>query len=161
MATVTIIETYRAASGAGYSNADAQIIGERIKELEPVTPAILVDDARPEDSPLHKFFEWDDSVAAERYRVHQAQQVVNHLRVIIREEGPARKAFHSVTITETEGVERAYVSTQTVCEQPGEDYKKQIIAKAATELATWRRRYEEYKDYFPEVFGADPQPIQP
>ena len=31
----------------------------------------LVDASRPEEAPLHKLFEWNDSIAAEKYREEQ------------------------------------------------------------------------------------------
>jgi hypothetical protein len=34
--------------------------------------AILLNEATPRSSPIHKYFEWDDTEAAHRYRLHQA-----------------------------------------------------------------------------------------
>lgn len=41
-----------------------------------ITPRALVDAARDPDSPLHSFFEWDDSEAAEKYREMQARTLL-------------------------------------------------------------------------------------
>jgi len=50
---------------------------ERIfKERGALTTALLVEEAEREDSPLHKFFEWDDTVAARKYRIVQATQMI-------------------------------------------------------------------------------------
>ena len=38
-------------------------------------PRAVVDAARPAGSPLHGSFEWDDSVAAESYRIEQARKL--------------------------------------------------------------------------------------
>lgn len=62
----------------------AQVAGEVCAELEAkgnLTPKALVDVARPEDAPMHPEFEWDDAVAAERYREQQASAVIRHLVV--------------------------------------------------------------------------------
>lgn len=37
--------------------------------IRPVTPIeVILDAAYPEESPLHKLFEWNDEIAAEQYR---------------------------------------------------------------------------------------------
>lgn len=44
-------------------------------------PRDVVEAARNRRSPLHAFFEWDDSVAADRYREQQATQLIRRVRV--------------------------------------------------------------------------------
>jgi hypothetical protein len=46
-----------------------------------LSPATVLDDARPADSPLHHRFEWDDAVAGERYRLVQASELIRSVRV--------------------------------------------------------------------------------
>ena len=46
-----------------------------------LSPATVLDDARPADSPLHNRFEWDDSVAGEKYRLGQAGELIRSVRV--------------------------------------------------------------------------------
>lgn len=41
-----------------------------------VDTGMLLEVARPETSPLHRYFEWNDGVAAEKYREHQALQLI-------------------------------------------------------------------------------------
>ena len=58
----------------------AEVAGEVMQRLESegrLTPANLVDEARPEESPMHKAFEWDDAKAAENYRRQQATQMMS------------------------------------------------------------------------------------
>lgn len=67
-----------------YINADPNIAGQICTELEEsvgLTPKNLLDVSRPEDAPLHKEFEWDDSVAAERFREEQARHIINCLMI--------------------------------------------------------------------------------
>jgi hypothetical protein len=47
-------------------------LAEVIEEHGHVTAKELVELATPVDSPLHKFFDWDDEVAGEKWRVTQA-----------------------------------------------------------------------------------------
>src|SRR4029434_7353041 len=57
----------------------------RIDELEHehghLHPATVVDDARDPTSPLHDFFEWDDSTAAQQYRLGQARQLIRRVKI--------------------------------------------------------------------------------
>jgi hypothetical protein len=55
-------------------------------------PRHVVDAARPSESPLHGRFEWRDDVAAERYRLQQAGQLIVRARVVItpRKQEPVR-----------------------------------------------------------------------
>jgi len=41
-----------------------------------LTPEAVVERARPESSPLHDCFEWDDDAAAEQYRLDQARRLI-------------------------------------------------------------------------------------
>ena len=50
-----------------------------------LTPALLVDEARPETHPLHGKFEWDDAIAGEAYRRDQAAQLIRSVRIVYRE----------------------------------------------------------------------------
>jgi hypothetical protein len=51
------------------------------KEHGELTPSIVVDAARQSESALHPIFEWNDSKAAEEYRLGQARNV---LRAIVK-----------------------------------------------------------------------------
>lgn len=46
-----------------------------------LTPALVVDQARPKSSPLHDRFEWNDKVAGEAYRRVQASELIRSVRV--------------------------------------------------------------------------------
>lgn len=47
-----------------------------------LTPTIVLDEARSKDSPLHSHFAWDDTDAAERYRLQQAGGLIRRFRII-------------------------------------------------------------------------------
>lgn len=66
----------------------ASVIQEIVSERGEITPAELVDAARPESSPAHSAFEWDDSIAGEKYRLNEARRFirVTEIRIETREE---------------------------------------------------------------------------
>jgi hypothetical protein len=51
-----------------------------------ITPDIVVAAARHPDSPLHSEFEWDDTAAAEKYRLDQARALIRSVKVNITTE---------------------------------------------------------------------------
>ncbi len=66
-----------------------------------LTAAVVLDEARDPAHPLHDRFEWDDSAAAERYRLEQARNIIRSARIVYRdptETSPAGniRAYHSV-----------------------------------------------------------------
>lgn len=59
----------------GLYKADPVKVYEEINSIgEEYTPADIVELAEDPGSELHKCFEWDDSIAADKYRLIQAQK---------------------------------------------------------------------------------------
>lgn len=88
--------SYRWASGPGHGQGfdpRGVSVGAVVAALERVKAAKgmpsakdVVQAARPAASPLHRFFEWDDAVAAERHRARQARELLSCI-VVMREAG--------------------------------------------------------------------------
>ena len=60
--------------------ADPVVVGREIERLRSpdgdVKPLDVIDAAKPKSSPLHPLFDWSDKVAAEKWRLHQARDVL-------------------------------------------------------------------------------------
>lgn len=76
-----------------------EVVAELNKiNAEAITPEQIVDAARDEKSILHQFFEWDDAVAAEKYRQNQAQQMLLKITYVTDDEDTRPKRYyHNVT----------------------------------------------------------------
>ena len=64
----------------------AQVVGERLmsiykKENKQLTPELVLEDAKKKSSPLHGCFEWDDTEAANKYRLSQAGDIIRSVSV--------------------------------------------------------------------------------
>ena len=57
-----------------------------------VTPSLVVEFAKDETTELHKRFEWDDTAAAEQYRLNQARRVIRVTKIVY--EGERQTLFH-------------------------------------------------------------------
>ena len=139
----------------------AQLVGETVERLADSNggvcpPSALVEEARPQDHPLHGLFEWNDAAAADLHRRQQARQVINSIRVVPAiEDGsapaPSFPAFVSVSKIDEDGVSRGYKPLSIVVDRP--DEYAQVLAEANAAFASLRRRYAALKEFGP-VFAA-------
>ena len=117
--------------------ADAQEAGEILNRLERegrLSAKGLLDESRPEDAPLHKEFEWNDVVAAENWREHQARHIIGSILVIQEKSEPVRGFFK---------IERSgnrYESIQTILESV--DKTNLLLEEAFKEFARMERKFK-------------------
>ena len=124
----------------------------RLREEGLSTPGDIVDDARPEDSPLHDAFTWADDEAAEKYRLQEARHLCNSI-IIIRDEAPeslGAPAFVSVVDHRT--FDRTYVTT--IEAYSDEEYRLQMLADAKSGLLAWRHRYHQLDKELGRIFAV-------
>lgn len=78
--------------------ADANKCANELKQLgNSITPEQIVDFAKNPDSELHKCFEWNDTIAAQKYRIHQARTVMCELVVeSVEREDTQFRLFYNV-----------------------------------------------------------------
>jgi hypothetical protein len=118
-----------------------------------LTPALVVDEARPKSHPLHSRFEWNNTVAGERWRQAQAQELIRSVKVVYREPtekepGRSVRAFHAVR-RENGNV---YEPVDKVVDDPF--MKRLVLADMEREWKALRRRYEQFAE-FAEMVRAD------
>lgn len=66
-----------------------------------VRASVVVKEATPVRSPLHKEFEWDDKTAGHAYRLYQARSLIRSTPVVF-EDGSRSRYIHVPTITSDE-----------------------------------------------------------
>lgn len=151
---------------------DAQVVGERLEAIRAkkgtLTPDLVLGDAKNIRSPLHEYFEWDDSKAAHQHRVEQARYLIRSVTVVYEagEPAPARQAhIETVPLAPTAPPRpvRAFVSVQrddggrgyesTAVAMNDADMRRQVLERAHGEMAAVGRRYRELQE-LSEVFKA-------
>lgn len=100
----------------------------------------VVNAARPETSTLHPTFEWDDSVAGERYRLIQARTLIRAVQVV-RNDEPARSVYAYVPALNRNDGE--YDPTDTIAEHV--DRFTLALGGAMRYLQSAQERVEELK----------------
>lgn len=130
----------------GIFKANAQKVYEEIGDRK-VTPEEVLEQARnDENSELHKCFEWDDSVAAEKYRLTQARQVIQFL--VIK---PEKKDEPQVRVFQITTETNNYQPTRLFIQQP--DEYKALLQRAKNELSAIKSRYKTLSE-LEKVFEA-------
>ena len=121
-----------------YKGIDAQTVAEEINGIgDNVTPKQIVDRARDESSELHKCFTWDDAIAAEKYRLTEARQII---RCLVKEKSPDdNKDAPPIRVFYKTDNGEGYKSTQFIIKR--EDEYQALLARAMDELRSFKRKY--------------------
>lgn len=120
--------------------APAQIAGEVCLQLEQsggLTPERLLESSRSVNAPLHDEFEWNDSLAAEKWRTEQAADIIRHIVVEIdgQSEPQEIRAFFNLSRHEHE-----YISINII--QESEDQYNRLKEIAVMEFKALKKKYE-------------------
>ena len=128
---------------AGFKQEYAQTVGELCEELERsvegLSPRTLLDASRDESAPTHSLFEWDDTKAAENWRLEQASQMIRNLRVVRTDDKQEREAMRDKGFVVTPGRQSAYVSLDTALHK--EEYRNFLIEQAKRDCETFEAKY--------------------
>jgi hypothetical protein len=127
----------------------AEVVGNVLGGIEDrdggVTKEAFLEESRPESSPTHSMFEWNDAKAAEKYRLVQSKNIINNLRIEIQ------------TDTSTPTVVKAFVNIQDKSQNSAGRYIRieravadeksmgVLLRNAFAELGAFRRKYQGVK----------------
>lgn len=142
--------------GKGVQKLNPQAIGSHLEKLNNVygslTARQIVDDAKHPGAPTHDVFEWNDSLAAEAHRLHQARMLMSAV-VTVSESSTGeteiqRRVF--VSIESEEGASHYETLAHVLSDS---EKRAQFLAKALSEFEAWQSRYEMYEE-LAAIFSA-------
>ena len=124
-------------------SVDANVVGKEFERLEEqngtLTAVDVLDSAKSEDSPLHELFEWDDTVAANKYRLSQASFYIRILvKTEVQEEQP--KSFRAY-VNINPNPQSAGTFENTVTALSKEDTRRIVLNNALKELVSFQNKY--------------------
>jgi tRNA A37 N6-isopentenylltransferase MiaA len=127
-----------------YNCANAQKVAEEIYNIsDNPTARDILEMARDAKTETHKLFEWDDTMAAEKYRIVQARRIVRNLEITQvtlsdkterKFEQPIRLMYH------LRGDKQGYRPTSVIIEN--EDMHKHLLRTAYSELLSYINKYQ-------------------
>ena len=118
-------------------HAEILEIGEEVK------PQQVVDKARDESTELHKCFDWDDTSAAEKYRIYQARHVIGGLKMIVTEKGDdnAEEPVQFRVLMKNDNSRDSGYKLTTVMMRNEDEYQK-LLEQAKAELRAFKQKYK-------------------
>ncbi len=123
----------------------AQTAGEEFERLYKVkgrlAPEDVVDASREETAPLHCCFEWNDEIAAEKYRIGQAGNIIRALVTVEPEEPRAQETRAFVH------VRRDYHPLNVVVQD--RDMFAELLEEAERDMDAFARKYSSLKQLSP------------
>lgn len=128
---------------------DANVVGAHIEMLREkfkgeLTPGDVVDDARNDNSPLHSFFEWDDTEAARQHRLKQARGLIRSVVAIYTSpDKPAQRMRAYVHIPQV-GAPHYREVTHAMSIKNTRDI---VLNQALRELNEFKRKYAHLKEF--------------
>lgn len=113
------------------------------KQTGDLTPENVVDVAADPAHPLHSRFEWDDTVAGERWRISQAGELIRRVKIVYTDE-PEReprkaRAFFSSAYAKPDAPKGSYSPTTEIMENPV--HRRMLLAQCKRELDDFTRKY--------------------
>ena len=133
----------------GFFKADAETVYKEIAALgDSFSPEQIVEAAREESTELHKCFTWDDTVAAESWRRHQARMLVAQL--VIKTETTGREPV-AVRVIASTATRNEYKPVVKLIE--AEQGYADLLARAINELKAFQQKYKAITE-LREIFAA-------
>ena len=124
-------------AGTGF-RGNAEAVYHEIQTLgNSYTPDDIVELAKDESTELHKCFEWDDTIAAEKWRKHTARLICCSLQVVVEKE---EKEPVTYRLIQNDRSEQAYKPVMMTVRNDNE-YGR-LLEQAKLELKAFKERYK-------------------
>lgn len=128
-------------NGLNIKLSDVQKVGNELQRLidkngGQIKPLFVVESARKRSSPLHKYFDWNDTVAAGRWRVHQARSLISWVQIELIK-GKSSRAF--VNIDDVSTGQQVYLSLERALSDSV--LRKQLLVDSIREIDYWQDKY--------------------
>jgi hypothetical protein len=128
--------------------ADAQKCADEImeicEELESATPQQILEKARDSNTELHKCFTWDDTEAAEKWRISEARAIVRNLKIIEQKSDKQSEPTTIRVFYKTDN-ESGYKPTKLILKKP--DEYKALVERCRSELLAIKQKFNSISEY--------------
>lgn len=142
----------------GMVKASAQEVGELFEQLEAspegLTPVTVLNASRDEHSLLHNEFEWNDTVAAEKYRYSQARAIIQNLTIVTKTtdiDERDKQADRAFVITP--GYKGAYVSLENALNNG--KWREHLLKTALQDMEVFTAKYKRLSELAAVIKAMD------
>lgn len=147
------IEGYEFRAGVRFQkgvNADPNLVGTHLGLLQKqqgggLNAEDVVLDAKNPNSPLHPFFEWDDTEAAKRHRLEQARLLIRSVVAVYRKDESEGETRMQAYVHVPDRDSPHYQATHEALAVP--DTRELVLRRAWRELKAWQKRYESLDEF--------------
>lgn len=109
-----------------------------------LTPALVVDAARDPEHALHSRFDWDDTVAAEKWRREQAGHLIRAVRIQVDPTRPTDLRGY-VAVKGEESHQSEYVPTERALADPFT--RELLLRQMKRDWQNFKRRWEHMAEF--------------
>lgn len=142
---------YKATKG-GITQDQAEVFGPLLEKMsdggkKALSAEVILEAAKSKSSPLHDYFEWDDTEAAHQWRLHKARILINHIEIEILNDGSPIIVRQYAHVTQDELIpvdQQGYLNIETVMSD--KFLRDRTIRIALEEAEIWMRRYQMYRE---------------
>ena len=128
---------------------DAGIELERIQnKYGEVTPKNLLDESRPVTAVMHNCYEWNDTVAAEKWRLQQSRNIMSCLTVTYEYVEDNSDEIKTIEVRAFQNVspERNGKFIHVKAAMESQEYRDEVMRHALRELAEFRKKYADLSE---------------
>ena len=115
-----------------------------VKKEGSLSPHKVVEFAKDKKTALHEYFEWDDTEAAQQWRIHQARMLIRVVVTIIPFEGKEIECREYVSLRSERQEGIGYRPMISVLKH--EDLRKELLEDAYEEMRYFRDKYRGLKE---------------
>lgn len=133
----------------------AEVVGKHFEKVEKkygeLNSKNVLESARSEKSPIHSLFEWDDTQAAEKYRLEQASKLIVNLNIEV-ETGEAKPILCRAFVNVSEKKSGSFINIESAFQS--EETKELVLKRALDELKAFEQKYKNLEilsDLFLEI----------
>jgi len=140
---------YVAKANTPFSDKDAKKLGPVLEKIvskaDPAKlPEAIIEQAKSTGSPLHRYFEWDDSKAAHKHRLDQARCMIRSIEIVRVDTRGTEQRVRAIEHVKGTG----YVPTETILKSANQT--KNLLDRFLGEVEALTRRWNAYSN-LPEV----------
>lgn len=118
-----------------------------------VEPEFIVKEATNVDNVLHECFDWDDTVAANKHRLHQAYLMITQIEVTVMKSDIELKTRALVSVQYSPGDDSKSYHLTTNLIKHG-NYRDLLLEQALNDIKRFREKYkmmQEFIDVFTKI----------